>query len=1022
MARHGKKRATPNGVRVIAVIGSVLVLVLLLCLVAVKGGWLDAVATMFATDSTTTTTGTTTTTATESITTTTVPDPGPQFRHPETMKGVWITPGSDYLTGNKTTAANLKKQIDEAFVQVEAWGFNTLLLPLHKGEQALYPSEILETLTFQNADGTVFDPIAYIIGLARAKGLFVYGIVDLHVQDEALGDPRKAADLTVMVRNAAEQVNAYDFDGYFLSDFAYGIGQLPKAETADAGPELDSLMEQAVTAIRQRSRDLYVGLLSTGVWAHASVDQRGSQTGEYYEEMTDGRADTRQWVQDGWFDCVMVQNYTSTSHPTAPFQNVLEWWGNVVGDTPLYISHSANTIGSYKAGWKLTDQMAQQYLYCKAEPAWQGSAYDTLKALVNDQTGIAETLKKAYAGTLNEAFLYKTLTVSAPSKLKFTTTASTVKFEGGGDTNFPLTINGTSVELTEHGFFTESFPLEIGVNTFVFSHKGVTRTYTVTYQQTLLERVSPAEDMRVEGENLFVISAIARKGSTVTAVLNGTTVELTEVPNKDDESGGEESDFATFSGSLTLPKGTVGKATSLGAVTITAAYNGISESLIGGTITVEALPVPTTTTTTRPPSSGTTGTTRPSGGEYTPTLPEGNREIVEITADYAESFNGGSASDDYSRPYNSYLPAGTWDYLAGKVYNGSLSYYSLASGKRVYMKDAKVVNGGELPVQQLKGGEVAVTDSHTVFTFESDWYVPVYIKAESQQYYRDTTTGTPNYGIEKYGQTATFVEVTFHYVNEAPAAPDMTGNPLFSKAEWIAGTGDTYVLKLSLRKTGGYYGVSFVWENGELTLSFLNPANVTQNTGAEKLKGVRILIDPGHGSSNDKPWEAPFNLEYANTLKDKLEALGATVDMTRTGPLTTDLTLAQRTAMANNGGYHLFISVHMNGANGKATGATVWYYYEYAYTVSRYLYDRMHAVETTYGVGTTQNGTPRASGTNWGTLYLNRTIHDCPAVLLECAFLDNPKDKEALIDPVYRDKLMQAVTDGVVQYFVDQSA
>ena len=80
----------------------------------------------------------------------------------------------------------------------------------------------------------------------------------------------------------------------------------------------------------------------------------------------------------------------------------------------------------------------------------------------------------------------------------------------------------------------------------------------------------------------------------------------------------------------------------------------------------------------------------------------------------------------------------------------------------------------------------------------------------------------------------------------------------------------------------------------------------------------------------------------------------------------------------------------------------------------------MHAVEVTYGVGTSSHGTPRASGTNWGTLYLNRTIHDCPAVLLECAFLDNPKDKECLIDPIYRDKLMQAVTDGVVQYFSSQ--
>ena len=265
------------------------------------------------------------------------------------------------------------------------------------------------------------------------------------------------------------------------------------------------------------------------------------------------------------------------------------------------------------------------------------------------------------------------------------------------------------------------------------------------------------------------------------------------------------------------------------------------------------------------------------------------------------------------------------------------------------------------------------------------------------------------------------MEVTFHYIASVPAAPDLANNPLFSKAEWIKGDNNTYKLKLTLRKKGAYYGVSYVWKNSKLTLSFLNPADISQNTGAEKLKGVRILIDPGHGSTTDKPHEAPFNLDYANTLKEKLESLGATVEMTRT-TYPVDVSLQQRTTMANNGGYHLFISIHMDGANGKATGATAWYYFENAYTASTYIYEQMHAAEITYGVGTTQNGTPRASGTKWSTLWLNRTIISCPAVLLECAFLDNPKDKEALINPLYRDKLMQGVTNGVVNYFTAQGS
>lgn len=1155
MAKYAKKSPHTAGPW-IAAIASVAVLAAA-CVAVAYTGLFHTIVDAFAPVETTTTVSTTQTTGSTTTTTAPLPDPQPVF--PPQMKGVWLTPGTDYLTADNSTAATVKKQIDKAFDAMADWEFNTLLLPLHKEDKALYPSVLLERLTVTDTDGTAFDPLAYIVETARDKGLYVYGIVDLHVQDAVLGDARTEAERDRMINNVKEQVSAYALDGYFLSDFSYAIGQLKKEEMPAATSALEQLMKRAVESVREARRDNCVGLLSTGIWAHASVDERGSDTGEYYEEMTDGCADTLAWVRQGWFDCVMAQAYTSTSHPTAPFQNQLEWWGSVTTqqNIPLYISHSANTLGSYKVGWKLPDQLAQQYLYCKDQPAWQGSAYDSLTALAGDTTGNADTLKKAYAGTINEAFIYNTLTISSPTKTSFSTTASTIKFEGGGDTNFPLTINGETVELTEHGFFTQVYTLNIGVNTFQFSHKGVTKTYKVTYEQTLLESVSPGKAMTVEGGNIFIISAVARKGSTVQATLGKQTITLQATPTKDDENTGTESDFETYSGSLTLPAGLIGKTQELGKVKVTATYNGLSESLSGGAITVEALPVPTTTTTattttttittttttvtttttgtTLPPgatvtdldgntvtnvsggvvtiptgtpvtdASGTTVTnavgetmtlpvgtpaTRPTGGyvttpsgeiatlptgapvtdasgnyvtdpsgavvteptgipvtdtsgnyvtdadgvivttfttttaptttttraDYDPVLPEGSeRDVVVITADYAETFNGGSATDDSSRPFNSYLPKGTWDYLERTVYNGDYTYYLLASGKRVYKKDAKVVKGGTLTPQVLKDGSVRVNDTHTVLTFESSWYMPVYYAAYPQQYY-----GGVNYGLERYGQTAEYVEVTFHYVTAVPAAPDLSGNPLFSKAEWIKGEGNTYVLKLTLRNKGAYYGLSYHWEDGQLVLSFLNPVDISGNSDSEKLKGIRVLIDPGHGSPDDKPWEAPFNLDYANTLKEKLEALGATVDMTRTAPLTTNLTLQARTAMANNGGYHMFISVHMNGANGKATGATVWYYYEQAYTASKYIYDEMHKAETPYGVGTSQNGTPRASGTNWSTLYLNRTIHDCPSVLLECAFLDNPKDKESLIDPIFRDKLMQAVTDGVVKYFAAQ--
>ena len=991
MSKHYKKH-----VNTVAIVFAVLSTVIALLLVALGVVMVltDAVNTGNTHHTTTHTTGTTGTPTT--IPSQTPPVPEAEYAYPDEMKGVWLTPGIDYLTSQKDTAQKVRGQIDALFTEIAAWKFNTLLLPMHLETEAIYPTELLESRTLTDKDGSVFQPLQYILEKAREHNLYVYGIVDLHIRHEELWDPRVEGDNDRILQAVTEQVSLYEFDGYFLSGFTFAGVQVPEGEEPVAEAALNALIPRVVKAIQTVNRDHYVGLLSNGVWAHASVDERGSDTAEYYEEFTDGRADTLSWIEQGLFQCVLVQDYNSTNHPTAPFQKILNWWSGVAQQQQiaLYISHSANSIGSNKTGWKLPDQLAQQYLYCKADSAWKGSAYDSLAALKKDTGGLADTLKKAYEGKLNEEFIYKTLAVTSPNKTSFTTTSSTVKFEGGGDTNFPLTINGQGVTLSDHGFFTETYTLKIGVNTFKFTHKGVTKTYTVTYKQTLLESVSPAETMKVDGGNTFIISAVGRVGSTLKATLGSQTITLKEVPGKDDETATEPTDFRTFSGSLTLPAGVVGKTQSLGNVSVTATYNGISETLKGGKITINALPED-----------------------------QKNYEIVVVTTDYAETFSGGKLKDDYSRPYNSFLPKGTQDYLEGKVYNGSYSYYLLASGKRVYMKDAKLINAKELKKQPLTSTPVQITDSHTKLTFDAGWQVPVYVAAYPQKYYKDSTSSKPNYGLEKYGQTAEYVDVTFHYITDTPTAPDMSVNPLFSASKWIKNDEDTYTLRLTLRKKGGFYGFSLIWtDNNTLSLSFLNPVNITANTGAEKLKGIRILIDPGHGSEDDKPWEGPFNLEYAFVLKEKLEALGATVDMTRTTALDKKLELATRTQMAHNRQYHMFISVHMNGANGKATGASVWYYHEYAYTASKLIYDQMHAVETTYGVGTTANGTPRYSGTSWGTLYLNRTIFDCPAVLVECAFLDNPKDKECLIDPIYRDKLMQATVEGVIQYFSAQSS
>ena len=1005
MAKHMREGGLSMGWKIAVAAAAGVLAVALLCALFAYGGVLDAMATLFggnapAAPSTTITTAPTTTEPEKIV---------PVYQKPEQMKGVWLTPGVDYYTSSKNTVKTVKQQIDTAFSAIAEWEFNTLLLPLKSDDEGLwiYPSKVDGSVELTDENGQAFDPISYILTLAREKKLYVYAVLDLRVQDGDEWDPRTEKGCAHTLEVVREVTARYAVDGYFVSGFAFSGEQVKAEERETAKTALDTLVKQVTQTICGANPNFYTGLLSNGIWAHSSVDERGSETAEYFEEFTDGCADTLSWVEQGLFQCVMAQINGSTSHPTASFQKVLEWWNDVAEkqQIPLYISHAATRLGTYHTGWKATDQLAQQYLYCKSTAAWQGSSYNSLKALRSDTTGAADALKRAYEGTLDEEYIYKKLTLTFPAKTNYTTSESTVTLQGGGDTNFPLTVNGETVELSEHGFFSLHHTLKVGVNTFTFSHKGTTKTYTITYKQTVLQSVLPTENMSVDGGGTFIVTAIAREGSRVTATINGKSITLTVSAIKEEESGNAPTDFREYKGTYTLPSGKIGQATDLGKITVSATYNGLTETKTGGSITIKALPQPTTTA----------GTTVPAGTALP--APSSDVKIVTITSAYAETFSGGGLTDDYSRPYNSYLPKGTKDYLVS-TYSGSLSYYLLASGKRVYCKDATVTSGGTLTYTPLQNGQTTVTATHTNMTFNAAYAIPVYARTQGQKYYRDSTDKEPHYGLEYYSQTTTHVDIIFYYLSEVPSVPDVSQSPLFSSAQWIAGeTNNELILRLTLKKKGAFYGVSTSWNGNQLTISFLNPANVSGNAASEKLKGVRILLDPGHGTSNDKPWEAPFNLDYANTLKAKLEALGATVDMTRTAPLTTDLSLQDRVLMAQTKGYHLVISVHMNGANGKATGATVHYYTEWAYTPSKIIYDKMHAVETAYGVGTSANGTPRSGGTVWGTLYMTRSLFHCPSILLECAFLDNPADKEALIKPEYRDKLMQAVTDGVVEYF-----
>lgn len=179
------------------------------------------------------------------------------------------------------------------------------------------------------------------------------------------------------------------------------------------------------------------------------------------------------------------------------------------------------------------------------------------------------------------------------------------------------------------------------------------------------------------------------------------------------------------------------------------------------------------------------------------------------------------------------------------------------------------------------------------------------------------------------------------------------------------------------------------------------------NHTAKPLKDKTIVLDPGHGGSdqgassntNKKSIEKVYTLKTAKELKSLLEKEGATVNMTRE----TDayVSLDERNIKGD-----AYISIHNDSLkSSKANGSTVYWFK-----------DNQKALAETLSASLQK----RALLTNKGARQENFQVlrqTDVPAVLLELGYISNPTDEDMITDQLHRHILEKAVVDGLRAYF-----
>ncbi|HEY5341888.1 MAG TPA: N-acetylmuramoyl-L-alanine amidase [Candidatus Aquilonibacter sp.] len=191
-----------------------------------------------------------------------------------------------------------------------------------------------------------------------------------------------------------------------------------------------------------------------------------------------------------------------------------------------------------------------------------------------------------------------------------------------------------------------------------------------------------------------------------------------------------------------------------------------------------------------------------------------------------------------------------------------------------------------------------------------------------------------------------------------------------------------------------------------------------------------IVLDPGHGggdrgSVHGDLQEAVLTLDMAKRVQAILVARGWEVKMTRNSDHDV-LATPQSQAQSEKNGYHnpdaydlqarddiasdlgarLFVSIHCNAYINSGPSGTTLYYYKPS---DLPLAETMNHAVAQANLGTKDDGIVKFP------YYVTKNA-DMPAVLVETAFLTNPDDYALLDSSAWRQKMAEAIAEGIDQY------
>lgn len=546
------------------------------------------------------------------------------------------------------------------------------------------------------------------------------------------------------------------------------------------------------------------------------------------------------------------------------------------------------------------------------------------------------------------------------------TQADRIFLIGTADPRQTLTVNGQVVQRSSAGHFAPSFPLQLGPNRFELRSGDQLLTLTVIRQATqpalapgtLLTDLQPQQAIAVSPGQPVCFSALAVPQAQLQVQIGSL-----QVPLQGQAIAPLPSNAAVLIGQNQPDR----------SATVQR-YEGCTTGLAAG---FQGRPVFQI-------QVGDRRLTQAAPGSVT-VWPAQPYRVATVTA--AEAIARTGPSSDFSRLTP--LPQGT----QAQVLAQTGEWLRLTYGGWIRTSEARLTTSAALPRSQVRSASFQTRDRWLEFRVPLSRPAPLRLEQQGDR-------------------------LTLH-LYETIAQTDtirLTTQPWLQRFRWEQVRPDEvqYQFQFAAAQQWGY---RLRYEGNTLILAIRQPPPLSTSR-SQPLQGLRIYLDPGHGSAEDLGARGPdgtpekdVTLTVSKLLRDRLQQLGATVLVGREGDQ--DIWPQERAAQIQALEPDIALSLHYNAlpdagdAEGTQGIGTFWYQ-DQSQDLARSLHDSLvtRLQRPSYGIF-------------WNNLALTRPTV-APSVLLELGFMINPQEFEWIVDAPAQSQLASAIAQGIVDWFHSQ--